>query len=75
MVLCEMFIIRFIATKNTTCETIDEECVCYWHGEETLSYNEAMEYCMSDGGTLAYPSSEDKLIALLDLIGNNNNNP
>ncbi|KAK2139705.1 hypothetical protein LSH36_1640g00021, partial [Paralvinella palmiformis] len=60
------------ASKTTTCKRYDDECVCYWTEDKYVSFTEAMESCMSDGGTLGYPNSEEKLSFLSNLVHNEN---
>ena len=46
---------------NTTCVSENDECVCYWLISESKTFHEAMEYCLSDGGTMFYPNNDNRL--------------
>ena len=55
------YVLKMISAETrATCKMFDDECVCSWSNGKWKSYHKAMEDCLSDGGTLAYPTSESK---------------
>lgn len=65
----ERLLLTCLVLANRTqvaCTEIGDECLCYWRADQNGTFDEALTYCLSDGGTLFYPNNPDKVDAVAE---------